>query len=110
MKVIRHNDADFPGRLRELTAPSSLFDLEIEQRTRTILELVAARGDDALLELTERFDGAKLSAEQLPVTQAELVSASVKADEPLRKAVAEAEKNIATFAKKSKRRDWSCRN
>jgi histidinol dehydrogenase len=110
MKVIRHTDADFPTRLQEVTAPSSLFDAEIEQRTRAILDAVHARGDEALLEFTERFDGAKLSTEQLVVTQAEMMAASLKADEPLRVAVAEAEKNIATFAKKSKRRNWESKN
>jgi hypothetical protein len=30
MKVIRHSDANFPEKLRELTAPSSLFDPVIE--------------------------------------------------------------------------------
>ena len=60
MKVIRHTDADFPDRLREVTAPSSLFDAEIEQRTRAILDAVHVRGDDAVLEFTEKFDGAKL--------------------------------------------------
>jgi histidinol dehydrogenase len=110
MKVIRHTDADFPERLREVTAPSSLFDAEIEQRTRAILEAVHARGDDALLEFTARFDGATLTADQLAVTQAELVTASLKADESLRAAVKEAEQNIATFAKKSKRRNWESKN
>src|SRR5882724_10396193 len=110
MKVIRHTDADFPGRLQEVTAPSSLFDVEIEQRTRAILDAVHARGDDALLELTECFDGAKLAADQLAVTQAEFVTASLKADESLRAAVTEAERNIATFARKSKRRNWESKN
>ena len=72
MKIIRHTDANFAAQLRELTAPSSLFDPDIEQRTRAILDDVQARGDEALLELTENFDGAKLTAEQLAVTQAEL--------------------------------------
>jgi histidinol dehydrogenase len=110
MKVIRHTDANFPERLREVTAPSSLFDAEIEQRTRAILEAVHSRGDDALLELTERFDGAKISADQLAVTQAELMSVSLKADEALRGAVTAAEGNIAAFAKKSKRRNWESTN
>ncbi|HWD94011.1 MAG TPA: histidinol dehydrogenase [Verrucomicrobiae bacterium] len=110
MKVIRHTDADFPERLQEVTAPSSLFDAEIEQRTRAILEAVHSRGDDALLELTERFDGAKLSANQLAVTRAELVTASLKADNSLRAAISEAEHNIAVFAKKSKRRNWESQN
>ena len=59
MKVIRHSDANFAGKLREVTAASSLFDPEIEQRTRAILDAVQVRGDAALLEFTERFDGAK---------------------------------------------------
>lgn len=110
MKVIRHTDADFAKLLAEVAAPSSLFDAQIEGRTRDILQAVQRRGDEALLEFTERFDGAKLSADQLAVTQAELVTASLKADESLRAAVAEADRNIATFAKKSKRRNWQSKN
>ena len=68
------------------------------------------RGDDAVLDFTEKFDGAKLSADQLAVTQAELMAASLKADESLRAAVAEAEVNIASFAKKSKRKGWQSKN
>src|ERR1041385_5222013 len=110
MRVIRFTDADFASRLREVTAPSSLFDPVIEQRTRAILDDVRARGDEALLELTERFDGAKLTAGQLAVTQAEHMASSLKADESLRAAVTEAGKNIAAFAKKSRRKNWWMRN
>src|SRR5208282_2387268 len=106
MKVIRHTDANFAGQLRELAAASSLFDAGIEERTRAILHDVYVRGDDALLEFTEKFDVATLVADQLAVTQAELMAASLKADESLRAAVAEAEKNIAGFAQKSLRKNW----
>ncbi len=110
MRVIRHTDADFAAKLREVTAPSSLFDPVVEQRTRAILDDVRARGDAAVLELTERFDGAKLIADQLAVTREELLAASLKADEPLRAAVTEAENNIAAFARKSLRKDWRMKN
>lgn len=110
MRVIRHTDADFATRLRELTAASSLFDPAIEQRARAILEAVRIRGDEALLEFTERFDGAKLRPEQLAITRAELMAASLKADPALRAAVAEAGKNIAAFARRSRRRNWQMRN
>jgi histidinol dehydrogenase len=110
MKVIRHSDASFSKKLRELTAPSSLFDPVIEQRTRVILDAVQIRGDDAVLEFTEKFDGAKLAADRLAVTQAELFNASLAADESLRNAVAEVEKNIANFAKKSLRKNWQMKN
>ncbi len=110
MKVISHHDADYAEQLRELAAPSSLFDPVIEERTRSILKGVQERGDAAVLELTERFDGAKLRADQLPLTQAELLTAAVKANEALRKALSEAEKNIAAFARKSLRKSWQTRN
>jgi len=110
MKIVRFTDADFADRLREVTAPSSLFDPEIEQRTRAILEDVQARGDDALVELTARFDGATLSPDQFAVTSEEFLAASLKADESLRAAVAEAGRNIANFARKSRRKDWQSTN
>src|SRR5436309_9035136 len=106
MSVIRHTDPDFAEKLARVAARSSLFDPVIEQRARAILDDVQALGDQAVLELTERFDGAKLTADQLAVTQAELMSASLQADQSLRDAVAEADKNIAAFAKKSRRKDW----
>ena len=110
MKIARHTDKDFSAKLRELSANASLFDPEIEQRTKAILHEVLVRGDDAVLEFTEKFDGAKLTAEQLAITQAELFNAALAADEPLRAAVAEAEKNIAGFAKKSLRKGWQSKN
>jgi histidinol dehydrogenase len=110
MKVIRHSDADFPDKLRQLAASSSLFDPVIQERTWAILKDVQDRGDEALLALTERFDGAKLRVDQLALTQAELLAASLNADDGLRRAVSEAEKNIAAFAKKSLRKSWQTLN
>src|SRR5215469_16330959 len=110
MKVVRHTDPDYSDRIAQLKAPSSLFDPVIEERTRAILDKVKAEGDAALLELTEQFDGAKLTADQLPVSQAELMTASLKADESMRAAVKEAMGNIEKFAKRSMRKDWQMRN
>ncbi len=110
MKVIRYTDKNFTAQLAQVAASSSLFDPAIEQRTRAILTDVAARGDAAVLDLTERFDGAKLSTSQLAVTKEELLAASLKADDSLRAAVTEAEANIAAFAKTSLRKDWWTEN
>ncbi len=110
MKIIRYTDANFAQSLGEATAASSLFDAGIEASTRAILHAVQQRGDAAVLEFTEKYDGAALTADQLAITQAELFAASIKADESLRSAVGEAEMNIATFARKSKRRNWETKN
>ena len=110
MNVLKHSDKDFAARLAQLAAASSLFDPVVEGRARGIVEAVGARGDAALLELTARFDGAQLTAEQLVVTPEELFNASIVADESLRAAVKEAETNIAAFARKSLRKNWLARN
>src|SRR4051812_24945335 len=110
MNVLRHTDPDFAEQLRRMTGASNLFDKAIEERTRAILDAVYARGDAAVLELTERFDGAQLMPDQLAVTAAELMAASLKADERLRAAVGLALKNIEAFSRRSLRRRWSVKN
>lgn len=110
MNVVRHNQPDFASRIDDLTRASSLFDRAVEQRASEIVEAVRLRGDDALIEFTERLDGALLTAAELQVSHAELLTASLQADDALREAVAVAEKNISNFARKSLRRGWSGKN
>lgn len=110
MNLLRHSDADFATRLAGIAAGSSLFDATVIQRTREILETVAADGDEALAELTERFDGAQLTPDLFAVGKAEHMQASLSADKTLRDAVQEADNNIAAFARKSLRKAWSVRN
>ncbi|HUD47874.1 MAG TPA: histidinol dehydrogenase [Candidatus Baltobacteraceae bacterium] len=110
MNVISHLDADFARQVRRLLAPSSLFDPAIEAQTRAIIESVQNRGDSALTELTERFNGVRLRPDQFALTQAEWMAASLQADESLRAAIAETTRNVENFAKRSRRKDWSMRN
>lgn len=111
MRILRYTQADFAAQLRAcVTAPSSLFDPEIETRTRAILDAVAQRGDDALLEFTARFDGAQLIPDRLAVTRAELMAASLGASASLRSAVAAVQQNVVAFARRSRRRNWQMTN
>src|SRR3989441_4041004 len=110
MNVIRHTDTAFAATIRSLTTQGSLFDPVIEERTRVILQDVYTRGDAALLELAERFDGAKLSIHQLAVTKVELLAASLHADKPLRAAVETTRRNVEFFSRKSLRKNWSAKN
>ncbi|MGY8654302.1 MAG: histidinol dehydrogenase [Verrucomicrobiia bacterium] len=110
MKTIRYRDKDFEKQLRKVTAPSSLFDRTIEERTRAIVDAVGTRGDAALLEFTEKFDGAKLTAKSIALTEAELAAANKNAGKKLRRAVAVSSQNVTFFAKQSLRRNWSAKN
>jgi histidinol dehydrogenase len=110
MNVLRYTDKTFDTRIQQLTTHSSLFDPDIEQRTRSILDDVQARGDEALTELTLRFDQASIRPDQFAVTQAELFAAAVQAEPSLRTAVKIARRNIEQFSRRALRRNWSARN
>jgi histidinol dehydrogenase len=110
MNVLLLKTPDFSDQCQRLIASSSLFDPAIEQRAREIIQAVRERGDAAVSEFTERFDGAKLEPDQFAVSHSELMAASLRADETLRAAVAEASANIEAFARRSLRRGWTMRN
>lgn len=110
MKVIRYTDPDFRAGLEGLAASSTLFDRTIEDRTREIIEAVQANGDQALIELTERFDRFKIGPDQLAVTQAEVLTATSAATDEFRRALKLAKANIEKFSRKALRKGWSIRN
>jgi histidinol dehydrogenase len=110
MNLLRQSDATFVSQLARLASGSSLFDATIEKRARAVLDAVAERGDEALTELTERYDGVRLEAGAFPVGKAEWMAASLHADDALRAAIKEVDKNVAGFARKSMRRGWSMSN
>ncbi len=110
MNVLRFTERDFSARVEELILTSSLFDATIEGRARAIVDAVRLRGDEALTDFTRQFQGLNLSPGRFAVTHAELLAASLKADESLRQAVAAASANITAFARKALRRGWTARN
>jgi histidinol dehydrogenase len=110
MKLLHYSDRNFNDHLKHLRKSSSLFDKTIETQTASVIEAIQERGDKALLEFIRRFDGVQLTASQLAVTTAELVSASLKATAGLRASVSQAGKNIGDFSRRSLRKDWSFKN
>lgn len=110
MRVVRYSDRQYEQRLRQLTAPSSLFDPGIEQRVRDIADGVRDKGDEALQAYTQRFDGARLTPDQFRVTAAELNAAAAAADPSLRAALKLADKNVAAYARRCLRKSWQSRN
>jgi histidinol dehydrogenase len=110
MKVIHYNDPDYESQIRDMLAPSSLFDPVIEQRAKAIVDDVRQRGDLALTELTQRFDGVALAPSQFAVTADELEEAEKATPESLRKAIETTAKNLVAYSRKSLRKNWSIKN
>jgi len=110
MNMLRYTDAGFERKLDRLCAASSLFDPKIEARARAIVDRVAAKGDAALIEFAEKFDGAKLSVKKLQITDEEIAEASRQIDGKLKAAIGFAHRNIRRFHKQGLRKGWSGRN
>ena len=110
MNLIRHTDSGFPGKLDKLIAASSLFDPAVEQRTGKIIRAVGKRGDKALLQFTEQFDGAKLTPRRLRVSPTELNQGWASIDSRTRKAIRLAKANVTFFARQALRKKWQARN
>jgi len=108
MKLLRYDQPDFAEAVAKACASSSLLDPKIEEAARTVIADVQARGDAALVELTERYDKVTLRPEELCVTGPTPRRGGV--DPKLRRAMSAAHKNIAAFAKRSLRQDWRMRN
>jgi histidinol dehydrogenase len=105
MKILRYDQPDFDRAVAEACAASSLFDPQIEERVRAIIDDVRTRGDAALVDLTERFDQVRLKQSEFRVA-----AKASKPEPELARAIAATHKNVAAFAKRSLRKDWSMRN
>jgi len=110
MRIIRHTQKNFASAIRKLDrrfAPPE----GVEASVAEILGAVRERGDAALVELSNRFDGAGFrKAADLRVNEAELAAADDAVDAATRKAVAASRKNVTAFARRSLRKDWSGKN
>ncbi len=103
-------EADFKARLHW----SADTDAAIEQRVAEILADVRARGDAAVLEYTERFDGLKAhSMAALELTQAELKAAFESLPNAQREALQAAAARVRSYheaQRKASGESWSYRD
>src|ERR1044071_829416 len=80
---------------RCLAARSVVFDQELMSVVGAIIDDVRARGDEALIEYTARFD--KVELKELRIGEEELKSSAARADERVWGALREAIANVREF-------------
>ena len=71
-----------------------------------ILADVKARGDDAIIEYTQRFDSKFVNSENIIVTDVEIENAYKMVDQDFLNAITLAKKNVLEFHEKQKRNAW----
>jgi histidinol dehydrogenase len=109
MKILSHTDSGYAAFVRTLYR-RALPETGVRDQVTEIIQQVAKGGDEALVALTRRFDGAELKKTSLFVGEAELAAAREAVSPATRQAVARSLKNIHAFAKRSLRKDWSAKN
>ena len=109
MRLVRPRDKSYARVLRSLDR-RAIPDPTVEKTVRAIIAAVQKDGDAALLRLTKKFGGPKLSPTQLQVPSRHLTAAWRDLDAPTRRALQAAHRNIRAFAAKSLRHGWSTRN
>jgi len=76
IRTLDTRSAQFEGEFRQLVAPATAFDPEVERDAAAIVDDVRRRGDAALLEYTRRFDRVSArSVAELEIRASELQAA-----------------------------------
>jgi histidinol dehydrogenase len=109
MKILSHTDSGYAAFLRRLNR-RALPESGVRDLVAEIIAQVAADGDDALVALTKRFDGAALPPNSLFVREEEFAAAKKAVTPATRAAVKRSLANIRAFAKHGLRKDWQARN
>ncbi|MCB1277650.1 histidinol dehydrogenase [Prosthecobacter sp.] len=109
MKIIRPTDPDYASAIAALNRRAEASDA-VREVVAGVIKAVRGRGDAAVLELVEKYDGAKLTAGQMRVSQDEIDAAWYSADATLRAALEASHRNVTAFAKRSLRQGWSGQN
>ncbi len=95
------------ARKKERIMRRAEFDIEVvAERAKGIVGEVRRRGDGALLEYTEKFDGVRLSASELGVSAREIEQAYSRIDKNLLRALKRTARNVRKFHQRQVPREY----
>ena len=101
--ILHHDDADFMARFDALRAQASEVEGAVEAAVREIISDVRARGDEALIALTEKLD--RHTPDTLHVSADEIAEAEAGIDGDTLAALDEAATRIARYHERQTPRD-----
>ena len=107
MRRLDTTRADFDTELAQLTAFDAESDAVISKTVAQIVADIAARGDEALLEYTARFDQLKVgSVEQLEISRERQIAALGNIDAVQREALEYAAQRVQNFHHRQLQQSW----
>lgn len=107
IRQLSTSDSQFEDEFSEVLERGVEFTYETDQTVAEIISRVRNEGDDAVLELTQRFDSSDAdSMTDLEIDADELESAALRIDPELRDAMIEAADRIRRFHKRQVEQSW----
>lgn len=110
IKQLSTSDVDFDARLEQLLAWENVSDQNVEQVVNDVLADIRCRGDQALVDYTNRFDRRQVgTVSELAVSQQELKSALDTIGDSERQSLMLAAERIRHYHQHQKQESWSYR-
>ncbi len=106
IKITEANSVDGKEHIEGLKKRAEDVQKDVNIIVNKILEDVKARGDDAIIEYTQKFDSKFVTAKNLIVTATEIKAAYKMVDQDFLDAITLAKKNVKEFHEKQKRNAW----
>ncbi len=106
LKRLDTSTENFDSSLQSLLSLTDEPDQSIVETVSKIIADIRSRGDDALLEYTNRFDRRSATIASLEISKQELDAALTRISNPLRNSLQHAAKRVREFHEKQKQTTW----
>lgn len=106
MRILKLTERERANILENLLKRSPNQYGEYEETVNEILETVKEKGDEALFDYTERFDGVRIAPENVRVTEQEIEDAYAQVDAHLVEIIRKSLANIREYHQKQVRYSW----
>lgn len=110
MNILTYKDPDFSQMVTKVCHRNVRQNNTIEKAVQKILETVRKDGDQALQQLTWRFDCVRIPSDRLRVTSKDIENAYTELPSPDRKALNYAARRIRAFHRRQRRKSWIYRH
>ena len=107
MKYLDASNIDFKKSLKKLIKSNSEPSDDILITVSKIVQDIRTRGDEALLEYTNQYDGLSVDNESIEITNKETKEALSRISSSMRDSLEDAAKRIRLFHEKQKQETWT---
>lgn len=106
MKIINYPSADAEARIKAIIGRGLAYEKDDIDAVNQILADVKERGDDAVIEYTNRFDAPAMKIADMAVTPEEMASAGKSVDDAFISALSRAASQIESFHRRQLENSW----